>query len=46
MMSKANEALKQVNVRNCRVTNKGALVVEVTFENDRENAVSRLKEGF
>ena len=45
MLSKANEALKKVNVRNARVTNKGTLVVEVSSENDREGAVSRLKEG-
>ena len=29
MMSKANEALKKLKVRNCRVTNKGMLLVEV-----------------
>ena len=46
MMSKANEALKKVNVKSARMTNKGTLIVEVSSENDRESAVTRLKEGF
>ena len=46
MLSKANEALKKVNVRNARVTDKGTLVVEVSSEKDRESAVTKLKEGF
>ena len=46
MTSKANEALKKVNVWNYRVTNKDALVVEVSSENDKGNAFSRLKDGF
>ena len=46
MMSKDNEGLKKVNVRNTRVTNKGTLVVEVSSDKDRESAVTRLKEGF
>ena len=46
MMSKADEALKKLNVRNCRITNKGTLFVEVSSKNHGENAVSRLKEGF
>ena len=45
MMNKANENLKKINVRKCRVTNKGVLVVKMSSENDRESAVSRLKEG-
>ena len=40
LMTKANEALKKVNNRNCRVANKGALFVEVSSENYRENAHS------
>ena len=46
MMSKANEALKKLNDRKSRVTNKGTLVVEVSSEKDRERADTRVKEGF
>ena len=46
MMSKANEALKKVNVRSVRMTNKGTLIVELSSENDKESAVARLTEGF
>ena len=37
---------KKGDVRNARATNKGTLVVEVSSENDKESAVSVLKEGF
>ena len=46
MMSEVNEALKKAKVGNARVKNRGTLVVEVSSENDRESAFSRLKEGF
>ena len=42
-MSKANEALKNVNVRIARVTNKCTLVVEVSSGKNRESAVNNLK---
>ena len=44
-MSKAKEALKKVNVKSARVTNKGMLVVEVFSERDRESAFTRPKKG-
>ena len=45
-MSRANDASKKVNFRNAKMTNQGTLVVEVSSENDRESAVTRLKLGF
>ena len=44
-MSRVNEALKKFNVRNARVTNTGTLVVQVSSENGRDDAFSRLEEG-
>ena len=46
MLSKAIEALKKVNVKSARVTIKGALVVEVSSDKERESSVTILKEGF
>ena len=39
-MSKATEALKQVNVENFRVKNKSTLFLEVFSGNDTESAVT------
>ena len=38
-MMSYNETLKIVNVRNSRFTNKGTIVVEVSHEKDRKNAM-------
>ena len=39
-MNNTNEPLRKVNIRNCRVTYKGTLVVKVSSENDGESAVA------